>query len=385
MSQIKPAYKPKLIYIINVDWYFLLHWQDRAKAAIEQGYEVHLATSISADNLNQLKTLDITIHNIEIGRKSLNPFTNVKSFVQIYNLLRTIRPELIHCATIKPNIFGCIAARLLKIRTVASVTGLGTIYYEKNFRFKVTRYLVNKLYRFAFSKKASIVLFENNHDMNYMVSNNIVSKNNVDRIYGSGVDIATFPYIKEDTTAPIIVLFASRLLQSKGLEELVEAVNNAHLKGINIKLLIAGIIDSDTVEAINVSTVEKWAHQEHINWLGECKNIPELIASSNIVVLPNRYGEGIPRILLEAGACGRAVITTNTPGSNELITHKYNGLLIDPNNVEQLTAAIITLAENHTLRSELANNGKKRIMNHYTKESVIEKTLSSYSKIMSLE
>ena len=368
-----------LVFVINVDWYFKLHWLDRAAACVDAGYDVHLITNFTQDDIRKsIESVGVTTHHVHINRKTLNPFADLELVRSTIKTLRRLKPNITHTITAKPNIYCGILKRFYSGALFCSVTGLGRGYSgNASIASTTIRLILNRLYSLAFSQKNVFVFFENKHDRDLLVEKTRLTEDRTQVVHGAGVDINQFAY----SPAPddgITVLFAARLLKSKGLHSLIRATRKLKEKDITIKLNVAGIIDEDAKDRISLSSIKKWHAQEDINWLGQSDNMPNLIASSNIVCLPSTYGEGIPRILIEAGACGRPVISTNVPGCNEFVEHYETGLLVEPDNDEELMQALERLYQDSDLRLRLGKNARAKVENAYSNESVIHEILSSY-------
>ena len=167
------------------------------------------------------------------------------------------------------------------------------------------------------------------------------------------------------------LLFAARLLKGKGLYELVEAVSRLRKKGIKVSLNVAGIIDDDSKETISVEVLENWHQQNKIKWLGQVnQGMAEVIAQNDVIVLPTRYGEGLPRILIEANACHRPVITTDIGGCRDFVIDGENGLIVETCDHQALELAIIRLTD-RMYSLQLGENGRKRVEEFYTDNHVI--------------
>ncbi len=198
-------------------------------------------------------------------------------------------------------------------------------------------------------------------------------------IKGAGIDLARF----SPSLAPLNknVLFGARLLKEKGLECLVRAKRELEKQGLSFTLNIAGIIDNDVSSAIPLSQVTDWASSRDINWLGNVQDMPKLIKENDIVCLPTTYGEGVPRILIEAASCQRAIITTDVVGCREIVSHNVNGLLARPGDVVSLASCLRTLLESDDKTLEFGVQGRKKVEEEFSQEMVFEKTLKVYDEI----
>ncbi|WP_318454072.1 glycosyltransferase family 4 protein [Photobacterium leiognathi] len=363
-----------IVYIINVDWYFKLHWIDRALFAMSNGYKVSIITTITDPEIqSELELLGFDVIDLNLNRKSLNPFKEIKYIVALYKKLIKAKPDIIHTITIKPNIYmGLINKIVLKIPIVYSITGLGAIF--SNSKFKYIKKIIVFLYK-KISVDNSRFIFENNDDYDLFNKLNITNGNGV-VIHGAGVDTCIY----QSKRKPEInsVLFASRLLKDKGLDTLIKSVTLLRDKGIKCDLNVAGIIDEDVNNAIPLVEIKELNQKGIINWLGNCVDMVDVINKNAIVCLPTRYGEGVPRILIEAASCERPIITTNVSGCREIVIDKKNGYLIDIDDSEALAYHLEYLFNNENVMLSMGKNGRDRVLSIYNKDIVLNKTFSIY-------
>lgn len=373
----------RLLYIINVDWYFLLHWLERANAAKADGWDVHLATRFTDEkNRSKLVNLGITCHFIPFSRKSLNPFNELKTILSLKKIVKAVNPDLVHCITIKPNLYGGLITQSLHIPTIKSITGLGAVFSSKKIRFRSIRRLIIYLYRRVGSENGGRLIFENEEDLQTFKKYRIAPNENMILIRGSGVSLEMFPYQTLPGSPPFKILFAARLLKDKGLQDLVEAVKLLKSKMLDITLGVAGIIDNDAVSRISEKQLLKWSEEGAIEWLGEKSNMGELLSKYNIIALPTRYGEGVPRILLEAAAVGRPLIATDTRGCRDIVIDNVTGFLVPTGNVLALAEAIEKLCLNNELCSQFGLAAHNRVKSMFLEHHVIARTLFVYNEIL---
>ncbi|MCY9864475.1 glycosyltransferase family 4 protein [Vibrio coralliirubri] len=369
-----------IAFVINVDWYFRLHWLERAEHFKSLGFDIHIVSSFSNDVIkNELVAKGFTCHQLSVKRKSVNFFREATSTYRLKKILDGIEPDLIHCVTIKPNIYTGLLNRFFYQKPIIySVTGLGAVFSSGAMKFKFLKYFIANIYRFISCSKSRFI-FENSEDYELFDELGILKYDNGRVIKGAGIDLTRFA----PSLAPLnkSVLFGARLLKEKGLECLVQAKLELEKQGMSFKLNIAGIIDDDVSSAIPLSQIKAWASSPDINWLGNVQDMPKLIKENDIVCLPTTYGEGVPRILIEAASCQRAIITTDVVGCREIVSHNVNGFLARPDDVVSLASCLRTLLESDEKTLEFGIQGRKKVEDEFSQEMVFEKTLKVYEEI----
>ncbi len=372
------------VYVINVDWYFDLHWLQRALATKKAGFEVHLIMDFTDEAiLERLSDLGFTCHTWALNRKSINPINNIKEFLQLYGYIKSLSPVIVHAITIKPNIYTGLISYFFKMPYVLSITGTGTVFSGQSLAIKLLKPFIRLIYRaLKAGKGVRRIVFENGEDLNYFVTTKLCVADEAVLILGAGVNTDLYLPVSESIVDKTIILFAARLLWDKGLGDVVEAAKLLRAQGLNFEVHVAGIIDHSTLNAIPESTLEQWHSEGIINWLGTVKNMPDLIAQANIVVLPTFYGEGVPRILIEASSSQRAIVTSDMPGCRELVKHGVNGLLVPPQNVEALANALTQLIKEPMLRENMGKQGRKIVEQDYSEQHVIAQTLALYTELL---
>jgi len=307
--------KKKLCYFINSAWYFELHWLERARAAYDAGYQVYVVANFSDIKIKEkLAEKGFICIDSKIDEKSINPLLFLKDYFTAQKILSEINPDVLHSITIKPGVLSCLWCKGRTTRLVYSFTGLGRVFDSHSLFYKSLKYFIINLYKYLFKKINYILVFEHEKDRVEIISLLNISKYQTLVIDGAGVDINHFSYrnmISKDTP---IVFFAARMLWSKGLQHLIKAKEILAQRGVIFNLNVAGIMVDNDNDAINIEQIEKWHSAGSINWLGARSDIHELIAQSDIIALPSSYPEGIPRILLEAGAVGRPCVVYNNHG-----------------------------------------------------------------------
>ncbi|MEY0727002.1 glycosyltransferase family 4 protein [Providencia rettgeri] len=372
--------KKKLTYIINADWYFRLHWFDRAIAATTH-YEVSvICPSNDPAFISECKENGITHFDFKISRTGKNIFYEIKKLYELNKLLNLIMPDIIHSVTIKPNLY----LSILKPRNVSVVmtfAGLGTLRTSSGLTGHMILALLKILMSSWNNREKVISLFENSDDLNYLTQGLSFKKTRCYRVFGAGVNMEHFSPTPLDKTTLPKILFASRMLKDKGLKELVDAIRIVNSEKKIYELYVAGIIDSESPLSYTELEIQIMAANEDFIWLGKRDDISKLISQSIAVCLPTRYGEGVPRILIEALACARPIITTSYGGCKDICLNNITGFQIDPNNIEEIAERIKKLISEPNLAIELGLNGRNLVEKKFSNEIIINQNLNFYELV----
>ncbi|EHW3558733.1 glycosyltransferase family 4 protein [Salmonella enterica] len=369
----------RLCYFVNSDWYFDLHWTERAIAARDAGYEIHIISHfIGEEIIKKFKTLGFICHNVSLVAQSFNMFVFFRAFLNARKIIKEINPDLLHCITLKPCLIGGVSARRSNSPVVISFVGLGRIFLYNTVPMRILRALTVLVYKYIAGNKRGVFVFEHDKDRRKISRLVGIDYHKTIVIEGAGINPDIYKFSIEKKHEIPIVLFASRMLWSKGLGDLIEAKKILRQKNIHFVLNVAGILAEDDKDAIPLELIHHWHHEGLINWLGRSSNVYELIQKSNIVALPSIYPEGVPRLLLEASSVGRACIAYDTGGCDSLIIHNYNGLIVKSNSAQELAVELEYLLKNPLIRLEMGANGRKRVKELFSSILVINKTLQIY-------
>ena len=363
----------KILFVVNVDWFFISHRLPLAIEALQKGYEVHIACGLS-DKKEYLESLDLIVHPLNLSRSSTGLKSEMKAFSEIYTILKEINPDIAHFVTIKPVLYGGIASRFLNIhKKVFSISGLGFIFIKQGFKASIGRTVVKTMYSFALKGKNSHVIVQNPDDK--AVVNSIV-KVPITLIRGSGVDLNQYEY-KEENNESVKVSMACRLLKDKGVFEYIEAAKLLKQKFPNVEFELYGDIDIYNPASLTEDDIEKIKQDGFVKVYGFSNDIAKVFSDANIVVLPS-YREGLPKVLIEATACGRAVVTTDVPGCRDAIEPNVTGLLCKVKDSKSLTSMIEKLIINNKLRNSMGKEGRKLAQQEFDIHKVVEKHFEIY-------
>jgi glycosyltransferase involved in cell wall biosynthesis len=369
---------PKLIYLVTEDWYFVSHRLPMARAAKRAGFEVHVVTRV-ADHAKVIEREGFVLHPLEWKRGSTGPLHFAVTVARVRRLYRKLRPGIVHHVALAPTIVGSLAATGLQIPIVNAVAGLGFAFASRNLKARVIRIAFKTLLRQLLRRCRSTVLVQNPDDHTVMQSLGI-SANNIALIPGSGVDTEALKRLPEPPP-PVTVAFVGRLLHDKGLPTLIAAHELLQGRGVSIPLLIAGKADPANPASISEARLREWKTRKDVTFLGHVDNIRELWSRAHIAILPSRR-EGLPLSLLEAAACGRALIATNVPGCREVARQAVNALLVPPEDPIALADAIQVLAANSELRRRLGQAGRQIVEAEFSSERIGSEIVALYLKLL---
>ncbi len=380
--------RPTILFLVTDDWFFLMHRKALALAAQNVGFRVLVATA-PGSRVKEIEKLGFEHYPLKMRRSSRNPLWEMVSLLDLLKLYRCLRPDIVHQVSIKPIIYGSLAAKITGIPAVVNaVTGLGFVFIAGGRRKKVLRRLVESAYCLVGKRMQIRFLFENPDDRDYFLRKRIITSPKAVLILGSGVDIDHFQMQKSEFVAPVsvtqipVVLLAARLLWHKGVEEFVKAARVLHEKGIKAEFWLAGMPDMSNPAAVPVSRLLYWHHQGDVRWLGFQNDMPALYQKSAIVCLPTRYREGIPVTLLEAAACGKPLVATDMPGCREIVRPGENGFLVASGSVSELAAALERLLLDRQLRVEFGRNGRQMVEKGFSDKKVISDTFTVYRELL---
>tara|TARA_B110000211_G_scaffold133702_1_gene153275 strand:- start:3205 stop:4320 length:1116 start_codon:yes stop_codon:yes gene_type:complete len=368
----------KLLFIVNVDWFFISHRLPIAIAAIKKGYEVHIACGITVRKA-ELEGLGIVVHPLSISRSGTSLIKELKVIQEMNVVVKQVSPDVVHLVTIKGAVYGGIVTRFKKIKVrVASISGLGFVFIDKGFKARILRFLVTKLYRIALNSLNTKVIFQNENDKNIFIQNKIIKPEQSLIIRGSGVDLVTYKYLPEPAGEKVI-MFLARLLKDKGLVEFCDAAVALKESGFKGRFVLVGDIDLHNPNSLSQEELSNYINSGYIEHWGFTTNAAEIIAKSHIMVLPS-YREGLPKSLIEAAACGRAIITTDVPGCRDAITSNETGLLIPVKSSEAIVRAIKILCDNDDKRIAMGKKGRALAESCFKIDDVIETHLKLYKE-----
>lgn len=367
--------KTKLVYIVNDIDFFKNHFFPIAlNASIV--YDITIISN-KVDKQIVDQNPEIKQFKIPIKRSSINPIYDLELFFELFKILKRIKPFIIHNITIKPILYGSLAAKIIsrKINIINSVTGLGYAITNNHFFIKTTMQI---LIKFLIPKKSHF-LFLNKHDKEFYQNLGKGLRNNYTMVFGSGVDKKEFKYKKPQKKEKIEIVYTGRILRDKGIINLIDAVNllEASLKP-KIILKLYGSIDDQNPAHITRSELEKYLVPGFIEWLGFSSEIIKVLEKSDIYCLPS-FREGNPKSIIEAMAIGRPILTTQAPGCEDTVEDGINGFKVPIGVYLALSKKLEILIKDEDLRIQMGINSRSLFEKKYTLENVIDQIHNAYN------
>jgi len=371
--------RPKLLFFITEDWYFCSHRLPLAVAAKNAGFEVVIMTRIK-DHGEVIRAAGLRVIPLELSRRGMNPIREVAVFYNIWRIYRQEQPDILHHVAIKPVLYGSLAAWFVGCRQVVNaMAGMGLIFSSSQKRAKLLRFFVERAFRMLLNRAGSQLILQNPDDVCYFRESGLIDPEKIVLIRGAGVDMQEFLPVPEKAGTPVVML-ASRLLWDKGVGEFVEAAALLREQGVDVRFVLVGDSDPENPAAIPLAQLEAWQQSGKIEWWGLRADMPEVFAQAHIVCLPTFYGEGIPKILIEAASCALPIVTTDWPGCREIVRDGENGLLVPIRNSAALAVAIKTLLDDPAMRRRMGEKGRILVEGEFSQEIVIAQTMCLYGE-----
>lgn len=359
----------KLAIVLNTSWNIYNFRMNFIKTLVGKGYEVH--TIAPHDSYTHfLEEAGCTHHDITMDSRGVNPIKDTALFFELLGIYRKLKPDVILHFTIKPNVYGTLAASILKIPTINNVCGLGTVFLKKN----LVSVIAMTLYKlaFLFPKK---VFFQNSDDLTLFLDKKLIPKESADLVPGSGIDLSRFQPMEFNRNKVFTFLLISRLITDKGIVEYIEAIETLKQKGFNARFQLLGAKDPKHQRGIQLSVINQWISSGTVEYLGTTDDVRSFIQKADCIVLPS-YREGTPRTLLEAASSSKPIIATDVPGCHHVVEDNHNGLLCKIKNAKDLAEKMEKMShlDDAALR-RFGENGRKKIEIQFDEKFVINKYL----------
>lgn len=371
---------PKLIYLVTEDWYFWSHRLPMARAALKDGFKVAVACRVDQHRA-AIEAEGIQVLPLSWRRGDNGPVETGRAIIEIAKLYRRERPDIVHHVAIKPSVIGGIAATLSGTPAVVNaLTGIGPMVSRSG----PTRFAVQRLMHWVLGRRGNWLILQNQDDRKRLEASGLIVPERVTVIRGSGIDTEYYKPLPEPQggeAGRVTAAYVGRMLKEKGVPVLVEALRRARARGVDIEVLLVGTPDPDNPSSVTEAELRRWAAEPGIKWRGYVSDVREIWAEAHFAILASQR-EGLPKSLLEAAACGRALIATDVPGCREIARAGENALLVPPDDPEALASAMVSLAQDRALRLRFAESSRRLVESDLAVGPVGEATVALYRSLL---
>ena len=367
----------KVLFVVTEDWYFVSHRLALAVAAQDAGFEVVVATRVGRHG-EAIRAAGIRLVPFGLARSYGNPLREILALVRLY---RRERPDIVHHVALKPIMYGALAARLARVPAqVNAVVGLGWLFTSAKGVMRLIRPAARWTLASLLRTRASLTIVQNPDDRALLIRSHL-PESRIRLIRGAGVDTTVFAPAPEPA-GPVCIVLAARMLWDKGVGEFVEAARLIRQAGVQARFVLVGGPDPDNPASVPEATLRGWHGQDGVEWWGRRDDMPSVYQAAHIACLPSYYREGLPKVLLEAAACGRPLVTTDAPGCREVVQDGDNGILVTPRDAQSLARAMRKLIEDEKLRHAMGKRGREIMLKDFSSEQVVRETLAIYRELV---
>lgn len=369
--------RPKLLFVVTEDWYFVSHRLPLAVAAQKAGFNVSVATRVGELG-EMIRAAGIRLIPLGLSRRRGNPLREVAALARLY---RRECSAIVHHVALKPVFYGALAARLAGVHHVVNaVAGLGWLFTSSGLPARTLRPVICRLLAWLLGAPHSRTIVQNTDDFGLLIKMG-VPEDRLRLIRGAGVDTEVFTPALESPPEPVTVLLSARMLWDKGVGEFVEAARLLTQAGVKARFVLVGEPDPGNPASVPVAALRAWHGENGVEWWGHRDDMPAVFHTAHIACLPSYYREGLPKVLLEAAASGLPIVTTDAPGCREIVRDGDNGFLVPVRDAQALALALRRLIDNVALRAKMGQRAREIILAEFSQEQVIAETLAVYQEL----
>lgn len=372
--------RPRLLFVVTEDWYFVSHRLPHAAAAIEAGFEVAVATRIGRHE-RLIRDSGLSLFPVSFNRSGIGPIEEMRTLAQLLRIYRRYAPDIVHQVALKPVVYGSIVARLAGVKGVVNALGgLGYVFSSQGRRARLLRNVARPALKLALRGGNKRLIVQNEDDRRRIVEGRLADASSVRLIRGAGVDPQGYGRSDAASQPPLVVLPA-RLLREKGVGEFVAAARLLKARGVGARFALVGQPDTMNPASVMQQEVDDWVAEGAVEAWGWRDDMPAVLAQTQIACLPTYYGEGLPKSLLEAAASGCALVATDIPGCREIVRHEETGLLVPSRDPEALADALQRLIANPELRLTYGDAARRLVESDFSMRRVVGETLDIYAEL----
>lgn len=371
---------PRLLFVVNDFRFFLSHRLPVGQGAREAGFRVTVAAPRGTGE-EEVADRGFSVRHLPLEPHGTNPRAELRALLGLHRLYRDLAPDIAHLVTVKPVVYGGVAARAARVPAVVSaISGLGYLFIGSDRQSRRLARVVRPLYRAALGHRRQRIIFQNEHDRAAIARLGVRLDGRAVTIGGSGVDLDEFRP-QPEPEGPVTFVLPARLLRDKGVGEFVEAARRLRREGVAARFVAVGAHPEGNPAAVPAEMLEAWRAEGIVEFPGHAQDMPAVYAAAHVVVLPS-YREGFPRVLKEAAAAGRAVVTADVPGCRDAVIAGETALLVPPRDPQALAAAMGRLAGDAGLRHRMGAAGRRLAEARFGVEQVVARHLDLYEELL---
>lgn len=367
-----------IVYVSSTASLLAMFWRPLMRRMAASGWRV-IALTPPGPSWSRLDEPGIEHRPLDVARRLGAARTHARTVSSLHHVYSRLRPQVVHHFTANPVIYGSLAARAAGVPCIVnSLPGLGAVFTSRRWDAGLLRIWVLFACRLAARLGHGRTVVQNRADLDLLVGRRIVAADRAVLVRGSGVDLDQFRPLPEPDGEPTVLLCA-RMLWSKGVGDLVAAARILRARGVSLRLVLAGPADEAHHDGVAVAQLERWQAEGIAVWLGMRDDMPALYAAAHVVALPTTYGEGLPSVLVEAAASGRAIVASDAPGCREVVDHERNGLLVPAGDVPALADAVQRLLADRARRAAMGRCGRERAIAEFDRVSILAQVMALYA------
>lgn len=378
-----PTSKRKILFVCTEDWFFRSHFMPLGQAALKEGgYDATILTTVGPARAD-LEELGLRVVPVDFARASFGILSSLRLFFQLVAAFWRERPDIVHIISLKPILIGGLAALFIpRTARVFHLTGLGYVSDLQTARGSLVRGSVFRLLAFFLRWPNSWLITENPDDRAFVAQFGAPTETRSSLFGGAGVDPDDFPELPPPDHSTPSAGYVGRMIWSKGVDIIVEAQSRVVASGTDLDLHMYGAPDTGNHRPINPEMLEEWNSRPGVTWHGLTTDIHAVWRQADMAIVATRTREGMPRAMLEAAACGRALIVSDIPGCRHFVRDGIEGLVVPPEDAGALAEAMERLANDRALCRKMGQAARQRIIDGYTEGHVREAVLKIYAKLL---
>lgn len=382
MHQTTQGRSVRILFAVTEDWYFWSHRKPLSDYLQKLGYKIVLATRFNRYE-NYLATSGIRGIPIPFERSLKRPWRDFRAMMGLWSAVKSDRPDIVHLVSLKPILLSCLALVTHRhIHFIAAFTGMGYLFSSSDPSARWFRWCLIAVLRLLLRRSNVWIIVQNPDDLALLRAHKIGTPDRIRLIPGVGVDTSVYTFSELKLFDPVLVILPARLIRDKGIEEFVDAARQIKQSDPTIRFVVVGAQDPDNPGSIEHSVVERWVREGVIEWWGHRDDMTAVYQQARIVCLPS-YREGMPKVLLEAAACGRPLVASDVAGCREVCRNGVNGTLVPPRASDELAKAILNVASNPALQVAYGTAGHRIVESEYSIEQIGQQTHECYENILS--